>query len=61
MRNAGIRLIQSNNPSEWDQINYGKDFLHKYYESIEKCNREALEIKKEVKSLGFKPELSDLR
>ena len=49
MRNAGIRLIKTNNPSEWDTINYGKDFMHKYYDAIEKCKKEATETKKEVK------------
>ena len=51
MRNAGIRLIQSNNPSEWSQINYGKDFMHKYYDAIEKCKKEAVEARKEMKCI----------
>ena len=49
MRNAGIRLIQTNNPSEWSQINYGKDFMHKYYDTIEKCKKETIETRKEIK------------
>lgn len=53
MRNAGIRLIQTNNPSEWDQINYGRDFIHKYYDTIEKCNKELVATKKEVKCFIF--------
>ncbi len=49
IRNAGIRLIQTNNPSEWDTINYSKEFLHKYYDAIDKCKKETTEYKKEVK------------
>jgi hypothetical protein len=49
MRNAGIRLIQTNNPSEWELINYGKDFMHKYYDTIEKCKKETIETRKETK------------
>ncbi len=49
MRNAGIRLIQTNNPSEWDKINYGTAFVQKYYDAIEKCKKEMIEAKKEVK------------
>lgn len=51
MRNSGIRLIKANNPSEWEQINYGKDFMHKYYDAIEKCKKETVETKKEVRCM----------
>ena len=51
MRNAGIRLIKTNNPSEWDTINYGKDFMHKYYDAIEKCKKESAETRKETKCM----------
>lgn len=51
MRNSGIRLIKANNPSEWEQINYGKDFIHKYYDAIEKCKKETVETKKEVRCM----------
>ena len=51
IRNAGIRLIQTNNPSEWDTINYGKDFMHKYYDTVEKCQKEAIETKRRSNAL----------
>ena len=51
MRNSGIRLIKANNPSEWDQINFGKDFMHKYYDTIDKCNKELVSSKKEIKCM----------
>ena len=51
IRNAGIRLIQTNNPSEWETINYGKDFMHKYYDAIEKCKKESAETRKETKCM----------
>jgi Family of unknown function (DUF6118) len=49
MQKAGIRLIYKDDPKVWEIISYNNNMMRNNYDAIEKCKKEVLETKKDVK------------
>ena len=51
MQKAGIRLIYKDDPKVWENVSYNNKVMSSNSDAIEKCKKEMLETKKEVKCI----------
>ena len=51
MQKAGIRLIYKDDPKVWENVSYNNKVMSSNSDAIEKCKKEMLETKKEVKCM----------
>ena len=49
MQEAGIRLIQKDNPDAWEFVKEGNRILNNNMDALKVCKKEAIETKKDVK------------